>query len=161
MRIARVAVLPAPPVIPLELRLAAAPPVDISHLTEAELTFLGGEDKAREFAERDQRIAIADDSTVDVYDWNACASTVVDQLAAPARCPADGDGAEAGAAADVLKDTMLTEEDRASGGSLFVDLPRATLTRGNSWCRDVAHWSTCVLPNSPLPEWCWGDDGVR
>ncbi|MFJ2218195.1 hypothetical protein ACIQVO_38350 [Streptomyces sp. NPDC101062] len=48
-------------------------------------------------------------------------------------------GAEAAAAADVLKDTVLAEEDRTRGGGLFGDLPRATWAQGYCWRRDVAH----------------------
>lgn len=48
-------------------------------------------------------------------------------------------GAEAAAVADVLTDTALAEEDRARGGSLFADLPRATWAQGYSWRRDFAH----------------------
>jgi hypothetical protein len=46
--------------------------------------------------------------------------------------------AEAAAGADVLKDTVLREEDRAGGG-LFAALPRATWAQGYFWRRDFAH----------------------
>ncbi|MEU5138033.1 hypothetical protein [Streptomyces californicus] len=93
VRIERAAVLPAPPVIPLDQR--PAPPVDITHLTEAELTMLGGEDRARETAERQQRIATANDLTVDIYDWAAYAATVIDQLDVPPRSLTPGQRAAA------------------------------------------------------------------
>lgn len=48
-------------------------------------------------------------------------------------------GADAAAAVDVLKDTVLTEKDRTRGGSLFAGLPRATWAQGYSWRRDFAH----------------------
>ncbi|MGV0101047.1 hypothetical protein [Streptomyces californicus] len=93
VRIERVAVLPAPPVIPLDRR--PVPPVDISHLTEAEITMLGGEDRARESAERQQRIAITRDRTTGIYDWAAYAATVIDQLDVPPRSLTPGQRAAA------------------------------------------------------------------
>lgn len=75
-----IAVLPAPPVIPAQQRLAAAPPVDTSHLAAGEIRMLGGEDEARTFLEARQRTAIRTDRTTDIFDWDAYALSLLDQL---------------------------------------------------------------------------------
>ncbi|MFJ6437780.1 hypothetical protein [Streptomyces sp. NPDC091416] len=95
VRIEQAAVLPAPPVVPLDQRLAAIPPVDITRFTEAELRLLGGEDKARTFLERRQKVAVANDSTVDTYDWAAYVVSVIEHLDVPARSLTAGQRAAA------------------------------------------------------------------
>lgn len=69
--------LPAPPVIPFEKRLAAAPPATIDHLTEGQIQILGGREKALAWAEGHRRAAVEEDRTVDIYDWDAYAATTI------------------------------------------------------------------------------------
>ncbi|MGW5817233.1 hypothetical protein [Streptomyces noursei] len=80
VRIERVTLLPAPDVIPFEVRLAAAAPATLEGLSEQHVRLLGGMDGAREYAEQQRRIAVKLDRTTDVYDWDAYAAAVVGQL---------------------------------------------------------------------------------
>lgn len=73
----RVGELPAPPVIPLEKRLAAAPPATLDGLSEAQIRMMGGPEKALDWLEGLRYCAIQSDRTVDIYDWDAYAATTI------------------------------------------------------------------------------------
>jgi len=116
-RIERIALLPAPPVIPLAQRLAQAPPpdTDTSHLSDAELTLWGGADKYRDDRERQHRIAIREDRTVNIYDWDAYAASILDQLTLPARKLTPGQRAAAALARYL---TAIRDQDAARASVL-------------------------------------------
>jgi hypothetical protein len=72
----------APPSIPVEERLAAAEPVSLDGVSDAHLAMYGGPDGVREILETRRDIAIRHDRTVDAYDWDALAATVVELVRA-------------------------------------------------------------------------------
>lgn len=83
----RVGVLPAPPVLPLEVRDAAVPPATLDGMPEAHITLLGGPEKALEMLASRRRLAIRHDHSTDIYDWDAYSDQVaarIEALPAPA-----------------------------------------------------------------------------
>lgn len=73
--------LPAPPRIPAEDRIAAAPPVTLDHISDGTVRMYGGADEVRRILISRRDIAIRDDRSADAYDWSAYA----DQVAAHVR----------------------------------------------------------------------------
>ena len=72
--------LPAPPVIPVEERLAAAPEPTLEGWTEEKIRFLGGPEKTLDYVRRHQETAIRHDRTVDIYDWEKAAQSYTELL---------------------------------------------------------------------------------
>lgn len=79
-KIRKAVALPAPPVIPVQERLAAAPTPTLQGWTEEKIRVLGGPEKALEFVRRHQEGAIRDDRTPDIYGWEAAAATYTELL---------------------------------------------------------------------------------
>lgn len=75
-------VLPAPEVIPFEERLEAAGPVTLEGVPEAHITLWGGPEKALKLLQRRRAIAVKNDRTVDVYDWDAWGRTAAEAIRA-------------------------------------------------------------------------------
>lgn len=71
--IEQVAVLPAPPVIPLEERLAALPKPTLDGWSEEQIRFIGGPEEALELVASRQHIAVEKDRSLDIFDWEAAA----------------------------------------------------------------------------------------
>lgn len=69
--------LPAPPMIPVEERIAAAPPVTLDGISDGQITMCGGPDKTLRLLAARQNAAIRDDRSVDAYDWQALAGRTV------------------------------------------------------------------------------------
>lgn len=87
--VARVGVLPAPPAIPREQRLATAPPATLDHLTGDEIAFLGGPTRALAAMEQRRQAAVLNDHTIDVYDWDAYAVSAAALIRAAAEPTAE------------------------------------------------------------------------
>ena len=79
--VARAGALPAPPVLPLEIREAAVPPATLNGLTEQQIALLGGPDKALQMVTQRRALAIRHDRSTDIYDWDAYADTVAARIA--------------------------------------------------------------------------------
>lgn len=79
-RIRKALTLPAPPVIPVEERLAAAPEPTLEGWTEEKIHMVGGHEKALEYVRRHQETAIRHDRTVDIYDWEQAAAQYTELL---------------------------------------------------------------------------------
>ncbi|MFD7861506.1 hypothetical protein [Streptomyces sp. NPDC059783] len=67
----RAGVLPAPAVIPVEMRLEAAGPVTLEGVPEAYIRLTGGPEGMLAMLRRRQRLAVKGERTVDVFDWAA------------------------------------------------------------------------------------------
>lgn len=72
--------LPAPPRIPAEIRIAAAPPVTTGHLSEDALRAFGGADAIARAWTADRDRAIRDDTSAAAYDWTTYAAQVAAHL---------------------------------------------------------------------------------
>lgn len=68
--------LPAPPRIPADDRIAAAPPVTVDHLSEAAVRAYGGADEIARTWTAQRDAAIRDDTSAAAYDWTAYAAHV-------------------------------------------------------------------------------------
>lgn len=68
--------LPAPPRIPTETRIAAAPPVTTDHLSEDALRAFGGADAIARAWTADRDAALRDDTSAAAYDWTTYAAQV-------------------------------------------------------------------------------------
>ncbi|MBF6215795.1 hypothetical protein IU487_32880 [Nocardia puris] len=98
VRIEAVQVLPAPPVIPVEQRLAELEPLGPVTVTEADRRFFGenAEAQKRDWLESNRRVAVRGDGSTAIYDWAAYAAQVAEILAAqPARSLTPGQRAAA------------------------------------------------------------------
>jgi hypothetical protein len=107
-------VIPAPPVIPVEQRLATAEPVDLDSVAEGQLRMYGGRDGVRQILESRRDAAIRQDRTVGIYDWTALAATVaamIDELEPPKLTP--GQRAH-GAAVRLLQTLQRVPAERES-----------------------------------------------
>lgn len=79
-KIRKALTLPAPPVIPVEERLAAAPEPTLDGWTEEKIRMVGGREAALEHVRRHQTTQIRHDRTVDIYDWEQAAQRYTQML---------------------------------------------------------------------------------
>lgn len=76
-RISRAGVLPPPPRIPFEDRLAAAPPPTLDGMSADQVAMFGGPQGVLDILSARQRIALREDHSVAAYDWDSLATTAV------------------------------------------------------------------------------------
>ncbi|MEU6362213.1 hypothetical protein [Streptomyces albidoflavus] len=118
VRIKWIASLPAPPGVPLDQRLAQLPEPSLDGFTPEQIQFLGGEEAALRHLRTQQEIAVRTDRTMEIYDWDAYAATVLPHLQAPVPKLTEGQRA-AVALARYLEAQMAAEAARASVLSHF------------------------------------------
>lgn len=79
-RCTHIGTIGAPPRIPIEQRIAQAPPVTTTHISDAQAAMHGGREKLTTdwTAQRDRDFAR--DTSVNAYDWPVLARTIVDRI---------------------------------------------------------------------------------
>ncbi|MEU7591274.1 hypothetical protein AB0A95_33880 [Micromonospora sp. NPDC049230] len=80
VEIATAGTLPPPPRIPVETRIAAAPPVTVDHLSDDELRVWGGAEKLIRSWTGHRDAALRDDRSADAYDWSTYATQIAAQV---------------------------------------------------------------------------------
>ncbi|MFD8705877.1 hypothetical protein ACFV1W_25280 [Kitasatospora sp. NPDC059648] len=77
-------------IVPAEQRLADLPEPDLSHLSPGQIRLLGGEEKAAQWAHRQQVVNVEHDRSATRYDWPRLAAALVElrtTLSAPRLTP--------------------------------------------------------------------------
>ncbi|MFC7331378.1 hypothetical protein [Marinactinospora rubrisoli] len=125
-RIAHAVALPAPPVIPVEERLAAAPEPCLRGWTAGQIAVMGGEEAALDVVGSRQAAAIRDARTADIYDWDAAAAGYLQRLAALPHRRLDPGQRVAAARARLLR-----AERELTAARVSLDKRRANAARAN------------------------------